>query len=535
MENNIAILERDLMRIIGERDYAEVKKFFKNVFEIDVTKVIAEGRTYALYKIFESIFKAEGKISKGGDVYTTHAISQIPKEQEHVLIVADVIEETNSIPSYITKLSELNVVELDDISVWCMLCNTKLNVEKLEPYFGHIIYVMPYKIRYFSVKLSEVVMRVNLGYLSFVNSYRFNNLTFNDISKFGYYNLIENDLHSYDDKIISKVLWGKFLPKDVVLTYRIKSCIRFYDRPGEMIAIPYVFLPPLKADKVCEYCKDLLSILSLNYPECFENDRELLYKWTIYAVSRLIFNIFIVKCKDETEKWDYDIIDNSDEVFGINKNVKFIEPAPLTFDGSQIARYRSDKYDFGYNMLCECLSWEKELPNALNHYLYLMRTDNEKKEDEGEKLYKGLMLTDILKIGEENSILEDAALSEIIRCVDSEKIVLSFENNHDNTIFGAFLKNGTHAQVGYYKELYRKAYSAHHAFFVRTREIKYNKHVQFAEFLDTMMETNEFTNFAIHLDKKHIFADFMSIESTPNASAYTNDYVEFFVNNHYNP
>ena len=236
MGNNIAVLKRDFIRIMGNQHYDEVKDFYKHVFEADATKVIVEGRTYALYKIFESIFESEGCV-KVGKVYTTHAISQIPKGQEKVLLVADVIEDVNSILDYINKLSSLNVTGLYNIVLWCIACNNKLVfVDKLKSYFKHVIYEMPTEIRQLSILLSKVVMRVNVGYFSFVNSYRFKTLTFDDISKVKYRCLIENDLQSFsDNKMISKVLWSDFFSKDIILSKT--SLLKLFFRSKEITII----------------------------------------------------------------------------------------------------------------------------------------------------------------------------------------------------------------------------------------------------------------------------------------------------------
>lgn len=535
MENNIASLERDLVSIMGVQNYAEIMGFYKHVFEIDCTKVIAEGRTYALYKIFESIFEVGGRAKRGGKVYTTHAISQIPKGQEKVLVVTDVIEDANPILNYINKLSNLNVVELDNISVWCIACSSKLDIKNLKPYFKHVKYLLLYEIRQLAICLSKAIMRVDVGYLSFVNSYRFKKLTFEDISRVKYRQFIENDLQSFSDcKIISKILWRDFFSKDVISTYRIKPCIRFYERQGEVIAIPYVFLPQLNTYKVCEYCKDLLSFFGLNYPECFENDRELLYKWTVYSVSKLIFEIFIDESKDETEKWDYGIIDFSEELFGINENTKLVKPEAYTYDGSQIAKSELAAACSDNELLCECLTYKKSLPDAINLYLYLMKVNNAKRK--GDILYHGLMSCDVLSIGKEFLFSQDEVLSEVIRCLDCEKLILSFEENKDNTIFDAFLYAGKHSQVGYYKELHKKAYAVHHAFYRRTREPRPDRHLKLAMFLDEKLGTNEFSGFAIHLDEvSNLCADFESIKPELEVNSFVKSYITTFVEHYYNP
>jgi len=400
---------------------------------------------------------------------------------------------------------------------------------------------MPLNWKEISFKLSKAVRWENVGLLSSAISYRFNDLSFDDICIGRYNECIENTLENCDGFFVkSKVFWGNIFPWGILRGYEINPCLRIYQKQSgsqtELIVVPYVFLPALKADEIYKYCKSLLGILGLKYPQSFDSqsDSILFYKWTVYAISKLIFETFLRDQKEilSAEKLEFDICDCSKESFGLSDETMFLKAELDDYNGRNAVIYTNPESE-SYKLFCECYKWHKDFVKALNQYNAIVSKEDKKNIKAGLNLYQGLSMSLIL---EQWYIDKKTMFSEVIRSLDTEKVTLNIEFDRVNqNVLNAFLRNGTQAHWAFYNELNKNVYGAFYYFFCQTFEYRKKYLEELAMYLDTMLMTQEFSKFAVHVDEEEYFSDSEVIKPVVEAKSFIKNYVDTFIKNHYNP
>ena len=170
-------INKDEVKLILGRDYEDVKEFFYNVITFDCSyKVLVTRRSYVLFKIFESIILSELEENPPsiyrGMILNTHSLHLLPKEgNAKVLIIDDILVNGRTFSKVIDEI--IKISPKLDLSIWCLRGNSDAQfLYLIKDKIQRVSYVASYEWKRFSDKLTDVIISSNIGYISWVNSYR---------------------------------------------------------------------------------------------------------------------------------------------------------------------------------------------------------------------------------------------------------------------------------------------------------------------------------------------------------------------------
>lgn len=533
--------------------YNEIKNFFKMVLTINCPrKILLTRRSYVLCKIFESILDEEysqigERLNIVGEIYNTHSLGQIPSDcKDKILVIDDIIVNGRTVRDVIYKLEKRNIKQ---ISVWCIKCNCQAKyLHFLQSYLKHVEYVMPFEWEQLSDRLTRVVIGSFIGYISYVNSYKIRNIPLSRIKN----EIVGSNLRWLDNpsdffdsySIKSVIVWGELLEPAIVEKYRIKACIRIYEKETEngLLIIPYVFMPSLYIKEVYSYCRNLLDSLGIDFPHGFDCDTidddgaVSLYKLTTCKISEKVLNDFLSKYSiDDYEDWfvcneSYRAISKQEKKSNIqcnnNLNVNEIFAINTWNDGIRFCQKAL------FDSMCEGEPFE----TTFGRYICKMR----KADEEADVRYPGLPIFDmtcecnVLHSSQEN------VLSAIISSWDCGKaaFVVELHEFDGKKIVSGLVRHGEQSFKEYFR-LHRNVYEVFYQFFVRTRDVRENKVFEMAKYFDQKCSTSMFGDFAEGIYYKSYFADLMAVDPCNISSKCTlledvNKAIENYVMNYYN-
>ncbi len=531
---NIKLTEvQDIKRILG-REYDLVREFYYHVCTSDYEyKVLLTRRSYVLFKIFEYVFNhfPEERVpfeqSKhetfklNGKFLNTHSIYQIPYigedlSNKKILIIDDIIINGRTISNICKYLTEECNITIQNIKIWSIYCNDSAKcISDLQSRFGHVRYVPSDYWKSLSNKLAEVIICLNVGYVSFVESYKttssleniFSDETLN----------IERNTNIYFEQmgITSKILFCDF--SNNLNNYKVRPCVRFYKKGNEITVVPYVFLPSLKSEQVFNYCASLLAQFEICVPSALMKQSKyrdiILYQWTVYTLSKILLKDMCAKfllneedfnvCMSSAESYIFSTeTDNSQNNLGCETPICVIDDVV------------TQEMAFCKNVLKSKLEIQKDFNEALALYLYDMRENDERKALQGEQRYEGIRVSDIINVAKESNenLSTESILAEILSSLDSGKasyIITQVENN-DTKIITGVIRQGEQGYKLLY-ELYSHVYNVFYEFFCRTFENRNEKLLEFAEYLNRKYYLKDFVEFAKNIDSKQFTSDVMAI------------------------
>lgn len=524
-------LETTLSTILGE-DYEETKTFFYNVITVKCPyKVFLTRRAFVLYKLFQTVFGNE--IEAYGKMYNTHSLPLLKNtEQGKILIVDDIIVHGRTMTRIVDKLQEWNI-DKTRIVLWCIRCNSKAcNLEKLKPFLKHVIYVMPEQWEKFSDTLTKSIVASNVGYISFVDSYRVEDIDFSNISTWANQlnlQVLSNTAEHFTRYAIeSKILWGNFSRKDIVDKYNITPCIRIYKMGEEELLIPYVFMPSLCVDKVYLFCRSLLKDFGINeYPAIFDNqDPDILalfYKWTTNKISFAFLESFVKEyelnferklniCKEfecsESYAFECECVDNTS-----------MEYSKVDLEGELSTNVASDKCLQLMSRLLSQLKCIQDFPEIFSEYISSMRSMDNELAKNGDDRLLGIQVSDILALIkhklklEETSEIQNVVMSIIIGAWDCGRcayVIEAIKTTDGENIASCLIRHGEQSFTAYYSR-HKGVFNVFYEFFEQTHEIREKQLVAFAKYFDRVFDKTGFSQFVKNLDLETYYADMKTV------------------------
>ena len=518
----------ELKSVLGD-NYDDVREFFFNVCisKFDY-KILITRRSYVLYKIFESIFHdfhheiPDGnKFEIVGNICNSHSLRYLKflkpyLDKKTFLIVDDIIINGRTIQDIYDSLKSVHVSN-ENIKIWAMVCSSKalcIN-DELKKMFGHIKYVPEEEWKSFSNVLTESIISSNVGYVSFVNSYRLYNIPLEHILK-----SVENDT-VYDNsnsifekyKIDSKVVFWDFNIQDEIKKFNIKSCIRLYQKNDKVIVVPYVFLPSLAKKETYGYCSELLSVFGIPIPVFFNeiNDCYIsFYQWTIKVLSSILIDEFSEKLNLE-----YSVLFDCHESYLFDENK--IEVNQTDNKTSYIYDYVLDSQNEhkSISILNENVEENVDFSYILKMYLKQMRQVDDERAENKEKRCLGIRVSNIQKCINAHQLKcsERELLTLLVNLWDCGKasFVIMEDFDKDNHIIDGFLRHGEQIYMVYY-EIFSEVYNVFYELFCQTFESRKEKLYEMAKYFDNNKYTNLFTEFVNGINYKHYVTDLMAID-----------------------
>ncbi len=546
--------KNEIKNILGDK-FDEVKDFFRNVIEAECAyKILITRRSYLLFCFFRSILEQElGKELKHcGSFLNSHSIDCVPADYEgKILIVDDIIVNGRTVHDVIKKVCRITGSE--NVAVWCIRCNAEAKfLDEIERFLKHVIYIMPHEWEGFSEKLTGAIISANTGYISFVDSYYWNEADIEQIKASvevqAGMNISDNTTRALEGYgIKSAVVWGNLIEEEIAERFGIIPCIRFYEKTSDtqkrLLVIPYVFLPSLKIGDVCVYCLSLLREMNMScqIPDRLASEDEgtaiMLYKWTVKELSKKILNSFSQKIDLEGDREN---CFECDESYPFDGGMREMTLAQL-WDTLKICDAPgNEETDFCVSVFKKVMISNREFRDALSYYIKNMRTADEERAKQNKGRYCGLRICDILNYDKAGKAEIQRRLSDVISFWDCGKIsyvVEAFKDADSGEKFiGGFLRHGEQAFKELYL-LYNDVYEAFFEFFIQRREFRESKVVEFAKYFDEKMNTKRFSDFAEKIEYDNYLSDLMAI--TPEnvfSECVVNDVekaVSFYVNNYY--
>ena len=546
-------INKDEVKLILGRDYEDVKEFFYNVITFDCSyKVLVTRRSYVLFKIFESIILSELEENPPsiyrGMILNTHSLHLLPKEgNAKVLIIDDILVNGRTFSKVIDEI--IKISPKLDLSIWCLRGNSDAQfLYLIKDKIQRVSYVASYEWKRFSDKLTDVIISSNIGYISWVNSYRLLGLDRENIlkcSKKNNFIFIEEEVSVNNPevwanrkiekirRVFSTIIWTKHLiPHEIESKYKISSCVRLYKKENDdsFVVIPYVFLPSMASSSCYSYCVNLLNSLGLQVDYFFvENEGDqtlfltLFYKWTIKTVSDWLIYKFIKLFPDlrESQIQSYFVCNESYYLKKNENDFSFSVPKfdVLSFGKNNVLIDPEIKHCKKH--LQEYCNSQSSFSVSFDNYLAFMRNEDEKRAREGEqRRYKGFRLEDLTDIIEKDIYEATDIFSIIINYWDNGKIAYTVDtwtvDNHQ--YIGGLIRHGEQA----FRSLYaanKDIYELFFVFFLKQRPARKEHFISFAKYCDNrfngVFKGKRFLNFAVELDEYNFFSDFMSI--TPDS------------------
>lgn len=277
-------------------------------------KIMITRRSYVLFKIFSRCFENEN-IVKYGSFYTNTFISKLTKEQiesNKILIIDDIIingRTAGNSYDQLVKITESDDSILQNAFITAFLLNREGRcLNRIDKYLiakDKIATTNEYGWREISDLLNVFIARVNIGYVSYIDTYHLpmvpNYENFENQSNVLFSN---NNIKSYiyfpDEKDSSE--HKEFF----VLLERLNivPCYRLYNYNGSWNFIPFVYLPTIKKDDFLEYFSCIVRNLH-DKQEKFdfiknkvfsdinlEDEYIFWYEWLTFILSKCLADIY---------------------------------------------------------------------------------------------------------------------------------------------------------------------------------------------------------------------------------------------------
>lgn len=477
-----AFEEQILSRITFEKEYYEkIKSFYRYVYDCTYESfdliILTTRRSYILYKIFERVFGVRSEEEKKNlpRVINNHAIEVLRLEdtlKKRVLIVDDILINGRAVKNLKTKLEQMQIAKLE-VLVFAFNRSAKVVRQEDPDYLfnnanGHgFRIVTEEEWQNYSSFCNELALISGLGYISFVDSFVATesnaeekiNLLFqqgiDNINRF----FIDNQVYR-EKKISAEVM---FLDKDSLLSslgnrniqiykylellnsLNFEACIRKYRYPCydgnnisyETVIIPYVFLPDMRKDQLCQYGEKIFSCFPVKQfkigKSSITTQEEDISKDTQENVSNIWYQIF--SAVKESGKYLYMLLTKIcsryllhllSEALNIKKGIadRLLTDSDmcLSFFFDDSCKFHSepiDRFPLVYSQnYYHCLEQgcRVELANAfeditqsdlddfdklnerVSQYLFRMRTVDEHHAEKQEERENGVRLEDIIKL-----------------------------------------------------------------------------------------------------------------------------------------
>ena len=557
----------ELQAALGKQYYDEVCRFFYHALVKDGYdyKILLTRRAYVLFKIFESIFsnfpseipeKNGKKFAVSGRILNTHSVCQLPVIEKNirdakVLIIDDIIVNGRTVANVFSDIVEKYGVQKDNVHIWSINCNNAAKcINSVKANFKHVIYVPQEEWKMLSDALTSFIIAAHIGYISYIKSYKYTDeLSFSQFkAQTGLEGIIKN--HEKHSEILGSdvdfgILFFNLKSNYDMRKYNIKTCIRFYEKNGKIIAIPYVFLPSLKADECYEYCESLLSVFNIKVPNVFYSGEKgynsTLYQWTIYALSSVIMEQF---CDTYSLKeGEFKEYFNCKESFVFCENIssKDIKVTRKDFSSNAVVKnFITEDIIYCSDILKKNLEGSNDISDAINKYFTEMRTIDEERASSDEDRHIGLRIIDIYNLLEKNiDDLEEYLLILVVSLWDSGKSaygIFEVENENGDVIVAGFIRHGEQVFRVLY-DMYSNIYRLFYVFSRRTHEMRKFQLEEFAKYCDKLYGVNTFTEFIKRINFEHYFTDLIAIKPATDDCISSDPYrdVEIYVMEQYNP
>lgn len=521
---------KTLKSVLGT-EYDNVRTFFYNVCVSDFDyKILITRRSYVLFKVFKSIFNQYPEecvcpedFCLNGIFCNSHSVNHLQLVNSHLsessfLIVDDIIINGRTIKQIYDILTGFSIPD-KNITTWSIACNSEARCieSDVENSFGHVIYVCEEEWKMLSNALTNFVIESNVGYVSFVNTYKIDNINLDEICDLSNGSVLPNQNPNFDNSAITaKIIFAEFCDDEIVKKYNFTSCIRLYEKCNKLIAIPYVFLPALKKENVYEYCISILKRFNLQVPSfLYENGNKCditLYQWTVRALSDLYMKEFIDSLND--------VSINYDTYFNCEESYLFSEEECTGIENTEFSSYLyAGALDSENERTCS-LTMEKSIDSQksivynLKTYLKEMRTQDEQRAHRSMERFHGIRLSCVENIFKNKKIdfSHNELLATIIGLWDCGKasFVITDDCDEDTAVIDGFLRHGEQIYLVYY-ELYSKVYNVFYEYFSRTFETRRKQLTDFAQYFDRNYNTTLFTEFVDGLNIEQYVTDLMAI------------------------
>lgn len=288
-------------------------------------KIMITRRSYVLFKIFSRCFeKSNKRINKYGDFYTNNYISQLTKDQiesNKIIIIDDIIingRTAGAAYNQLIKICNKNVSTLDNAFISAFLLNREGRcLEQIKSCFileDRVATTNEFGWREISDLLNTFIARVNIGYVSYIDTYylpEFDETLLID-SKYNFSNYLpQSNVLFYNNNVKSYIC---FPTEDVYYGHKdffallkklnIVPCYRLYQCHGFWTFVPFAFLPSICKDDFFEYFCCIIdnlydeegkldAIKKKALKDCNSNEKYVFwYEWLTFILSKSLANIF---------------------------------------------------------------------------------------------------------------------------------------------------------------------------------------------------------------------------------------------------
>lgn len=540
--------------ILGEELYNEIKEFFFHFITVNcVYKVLLTRRSYVLFKIFYDILLHDERIKlvPFGNFFNTHSLNEIPDSVEDILVCDDIIVNGRTICYVKEKLKKKSAA---NIAIWCLRCSSEAAfLDEIRPLLRHVIYVQAYEWERLSDLLTDVTVMANLGYVSFVNSYRLPMSVQNHLEN-GSINFTKKSIATKSLKNEGRYHINCFFAKPeldinkVLKEFCIKPIFRFYLSHSHVLAIPFVVLPPVKKNEMYDYSVALMKSLGIGIPTYFSDHEDvehciLLYKWITNRLSKTIMSEYLIKfLSDVQEVPTYFDCKESFQfnlekvIIGKKSGYVYKLTAPRNIEMETCASFFENACQWESGQIVE-----QNFDNLINNYLAKMRKEDDLLAENGLNRRIGIRYIDIDEVVAKKSHSENFnSLAHIIYQCDTGKlsyVVDSYEVDGITYISG-FFKHGEQALRALFSA-YSDVYAPLSRFFDVTYETRKAKIMEFARYFNGKYDCPRIVEFVDKICFDTFFADITTISPKslgndmifPDAERVIKDYIE----NEYEP
>lgn len=182
--DDISKLVNEIKSCLGT-DYEAVKEFFYYVCVSNYEyKILVDGRSYILYKLFLRVFEncpeERLDIHKDfkviGNIYNSNFLSPLLygglTNESHILVIDDIIVNGRTMTNIVKQIENVLKCEGNNLDIWCINCNSNAKcIQDIKKYFKHCRYVNLEGWKKLSDSLTRAIVCTNMGYVSFVDSY----------------------------------------------------------------------------------------------------------------------------------------------------------------------------------------------------------------------------------------------------------------------------------------------------------------------------------------------------------------------------